>query len=168
MKQRATYAEVSLDAIVRNFGRVRARTGKETQIMAVVKADAYGHGALPVARALVEAGAGWLGVALPEEGVELRRQGLQVPILVMGPTPADQGPSLSEYHLDQVIYHALHARALASSAEGSSVRIRVHLKIDTGMGRLGIHPSEAPAAAKAIAQLPTLEFGGVMTHFAAA
>ncbi len=168
MKQRATHAEVSLDAIVRNFGRVRARTGKETEIMAVVKADAYGHGALPVARALVEAGAGWLGVALPEEGVELRRQGLQVPILVMGPTPADQGPILSEYHLDQVIYHTLHGRALASSAEGSGARVRVHLKIDTGMGRLGIHPSEAPAAAKAIARLPTLEFGGVMTHFAAA
>jgi alanine racemase len=93
---------------------------------------------------------------------------VQVPILVMGPTPADQGLLLSEYHLDQVIYHALHARALASSAGGSSTRIRVHLKIDTGMGRLGIHPSEAPAAAKAITQLPALEFAGAMTHFAAA
>jgi alanine racemase len=86
----------------------------------------------------------------------------------MGPTPADQASALSEYRLDQVVYHALHARALSGSAGGSQAQVRVHLKIDTGMGRLGIHPSEAAAAVKAVAQLPALEFGGVMTHFAAA
>jgi alanine racemase len=136
--------------------------------MGVVKADAYGHGAIPVARTLVEAGASWLGVALPEEGIQLRRQGLEVPILVMGPTPPDQGPLLSEYRLDQMVYHPLHARALSSSTGGSRTAVRVHLKIDTGMGRLGINPSEAAAGAKAITHLPGLELGGVMTHFAAA
>lgn len=168
MKDRVTQAVVSLDAIAGNFGRIRDRVGEYTQIMAVVKADAYGHGALPVARTLVEIGTGWLGVALPEEGVELRHQGFQVPILVMGPTPPDQGAVLFEYRLDQMVYHPLHARALSQRGGGSSARVRVHLKIDTGMGRLGIHPAEAAAAAKAIVHLPRLEFGGVMTHFAAA
>jgi alanine racemase len=166
--ERVTHAHVSLDAICRNFERLRLRVGNHVQVMAVVKADAYGHGAWPVARALVEAGAAWLGVALPEEGVVLRRRGLGVPILVMGPTPADQGSLLSECRLEQMVYHPLHARALAQSLSGTGGRLRVHLKIDTGMGRLGIHPSEAAAAASAIVQMPELEFAGVMTHFAAA
>ncbi len=167
VRNRTTQAVVSLDSLARNLGRVRDRVG-DIQIMGVVKADAYGHGAFPVARTLVEAGATWLGVALPEEGVQLRRQGLQVPILVMGPTPPDQGPLLSEYRLDQMVYHPFHARALSASTGGSREAVRVHLKIDTGMGRLGIHPSEAAAGAKAIVHLPGLELGGVMTHFAAA
>ncbi|MFQ5881276.1 MAG: alanine racemase [Candidatus Methylomirabilales bacterium] len=168
MKDRVTQALVSLDAITRNLARIRDRVGQHIQIMVAVKADAYGHGALSVARALVEAGAAWLGVALPEEGVQLRRHGLDVPILVMGPTPPDQGPLLFEYRLDQMIYHPLVARALSSSAQSSRAHVRVHLKIDTGMGRVGIHPSEAAVTAKAIANLPGLELGGVMTHFAAA
>ncbi|MFQ5532776.1 MAG: alanine racemase, partial [Candidatus Methylomirabilales bacterium] len=168
MKERPTRAVVSLQAIARNLGRVRERVGKNVQIMAVVKADAYGHGAGPVARTLIEAGAAWLGVALPEEGMELRRQGLQVPILVMGPTPPDQAPLLLEYRLDQMIPHPLVAQALSGSSRGSKARVRVHLKIDTGMGRVGIHPAEAASAARAIAGLRGLEFGGVMTHFAAA
>ncbi len=167
VRNRTTQAVVSLDSLARNLGRVRDRVG-DIQIMGVVKADAYGHGAFPVARTLVEAGATWLGVALPEEGVQLRHQGLQVPILVMGPTPPDQGPLLSEYRLDQMVYHPFHARALSASTGGSREAVRVHLKIDTGMGRLGIHPSEAAAGAKAIVHLPGLELGGVMTHFAAA
>jgi alanine racemase len=168
VRDRVTRAEVSLDAIARNFGRIRDHVGEHVQIIAVVKADAYGHGALPVARTLIETGARWLGVALPEEGVQLRRQGLQVPILVMGPTPTDQGSVLLEYRLDQVVYHPLHALGLSQVTGVSGARVRVHLKIDTGMGRLGVHPSEAAAAARAIVQLPGLEFGGVMTHFAAA
>ena len=168
LKERATQAIVSLDAIARNLGRVRDRVGENVQIMAVVKADAYGHGAGPVARTLIEAGAAWLGVALPEEGVELRRQGLQVPILVMGPTPPDQAPLLFEYQLDQMVPHPLVAQALSFSGRGSKARVRVHLKIDTGMGRVGIYPSEAATAAAAMVDLPGLEFGGVMTHFAAA
>lgn len=168
VRDRVTHAVVSLDALARNLGRVRDRVGANVQIMGVVKADAYGHGAFPVARTLVDAGATWLGVALPEEGAHLRRQGLQVPILVMGPTPPDQGPLLFEYRLDQMVYHPLHARALAGITGSSSGGLRVHLKIDTGMGRLGIHPSEAAAGAKAVVNLPGLQLGGVMTHFAAA
>ena len=165
---RRTQALISLDALARNLGRVRDRVGKHVQIMGVIKADAYGHGALPAARTLVEAGATWLGVALPEEGIHLRRQGLRAPILVMGPTPPDQGPLLSEFRLDQMVYNPFHARTLSSSVASSTGAVRVHLKIDTGMGRLGIHPSEAAAGAKAIVHLPGLELGGVMTHFAAA
>jgi alanine racemase len=165
---RETQAVVSLDAVAQNLGRIRDRVGADVEIMAVVKADAYGHGAVPVARTLVEAGAGWLGVALPKEGVRLRDRGVQVPILVMGPTDPDQGSVLCDYRLDQMIYHPLHARALSQSASGSGGRMRVHLKIDTGMGRLGINPSDAAAAANTIVNLPGLEFGGVMSHFAAA
>src|SRR3990172_10619353 len=168
MTSKVTQAEVSLDAIARNFERIRERVGRRVHVMGVVKADAYGHGALPVARALVEAGASWLGVALPEEGVSLRRQGVTVPILVMGPTPPDHGSVLLEYRLDQMVYHPLHARALSEVRGDSGARLRVHLKVDTGMGRLGILPSEAPAAAREIVQMPRLEFAGIMTHFAAA
>jgi len=168
MTSKVTRAEVSLDAIARNFERIRERVGRRVHVMGVVKADAYGHGALPVARALVEAGASCLGVALPEEGVSLRRQGVTVPILVMGPTPPDHGSVLLEYRLDQMVYHPLHARALSESGGDSGARLRVHLKVDTGMGRLGIPPSEAPAAARAIVRMPRLEFAGIMTHFAAA
>ncbi|MFQ5960708.1 MAG: alanine racemase [Candidatus Methylomirabilales bacterium] len=168
MRGRETQAVVSLDAVARNLGRIRDHVGTDVEIMAVVKADAYGHGALPVARTLIEAGAGWLCVALPEEGVRLRDRGVQVPILVMGPTDPDQGSVLCDYRLDQMVYHPLHARALSQRASGSGGRMRVHLKIDTGMGRLGINPPEAAAAAKAIVNLPGLEFGGVMSHFAAA
>lgn len=168
MRGRQTHAVVSLDAIARNLGRIRDHVGADVEILAVVKANAYGHGALPVARTLVEAGAGWLGVALPKEGIWLRDRGVQVPILVMGPTGPDQGSVLSDYRLDQMIYHHLHAGALSQGASGSGGRMRVHLKIDTGMGRLGISPAAAAAAAKAIVNLPGLEFGGVMSHFAAA
>lgn len=112
MTHKVTQAVVSLDAIARNIGRVRDRVGAHIPIMAVVKADAYGHGALPVARTLVEAGAGWLGVALPEEGIQLKEQGVQVPILVMGPTPPDHASVLFDYRLDQMVYHPLHARAI--------------------------------------------------------
>ncbi len=165
---RVTQAVVSLDAIARNLGRIRDRIGADVHIMAVVKADAYGHGALPVARTLVDAGADWLGVALPEEGVDLRNHGVQAPILVMGPTPPDHGSVLLDHRLDQMIYHPLHALAVSQSVRGSKDRLRVHLKIDTGMGRLGIHPPDAAAAAKAIINVPGLAFGGVMTHLAAA
>lgn len=168
MAERVTHAVVSLDALARNLGCIRARVGQGIQIMAVVKADAYGHGAVPVARVLVEAGAEWLGVALPEEGVRLREHGVQVPILVMGPTPPDLGSLLFGYRLDQMTYHPLHARALSQSVGASGGRVRVHLKIDTGMGRLGVHPPDAVAVARAIVNLPGLQLGGVMTHFAAA
>lgn len=168
MRERVTTAIVSLDAIARNLGRVRDRVGGNTQVLAVVKADAYGHGALAVARTVVEAGAGWLGVALVEEGIELRRGGLEVPILVMGSTPPHLGRVLIEHRLDQAIYHPLYARALAESVGGSAARVRVHFKIDTGMGRLGVPPAEAAAAARAIVDLPGMELVGVMTHFAAA
>lgn len=168
MTHRVTHAAISLDAIARNLGRIRDRVAEHVQILAVVKADAYGHGALPVARTLVEAGAGWLGVALPEEGVHLRDRGVQAPILVMGPTAPEESSVLSDYMLDQMVHHPFHAWALSESVGGRKGRIRVHLKIDTGMGRLGIHPPDAAAAAKAIVNSPGLEFGGVMTHFAAA
>lgn len=168
MGGRPTQAVVSLDAIARNLHRVQERVGKGVQIMAVVKADAYGHGAVPVARALTEVGAEWLGVALPEEGVSLRRHGIQAPILVMGPTSPDQAPLLLEHRLDQMVYSLPFAQHLSILARGRRERIGVHLKIDTGMGRVGVHPAEAAAVARAIGHLPGLEFKGVMTHFAAA
>jgi alanine racemase len=168
MEGRVTQAVVSLDAIARNLLRVREQVGKGVQIIAVVKADAYGHGALPVSQILTEAGAEWLGVALPEEGACLRRQGISVPILVMGPSPPDRAPLLLEYHLDQMVYSLSLAQRLSTFARGQRKRIGVHLKVDTGMGRVGVHPAEATATARAITHLPGVAFKGVMTHFAAA
>ena len=165
---RPVYAVVDLEAIAGNVKGVRARVGPSVKIMAVVKADAYGHGAVEVSRAALEAGADWLGVAIPEEGAELRRAGLQAPILVLGPTPPDQADLVAAFDLDQTLPSLQLAQALSRSASERGRRIGVHLKVDTGMGRIGVPPSEAVAFAKRILLLPGLDLRGLMTHLATA
>lgn len=166
--RRPVYAVVDLEAIVENVKGIRARVGSSVKIMAVVKADAYGHGAVEVSRAALEAGADWLGVAIPEEGAELRRAGIQAPILVLGPTPPSQADLVAAFDLDQMLSSLPLAQALSRSASERGRRIGVHLKVDTGMGRVGVPPSEAVAFAKRILLLPGLDLRGLMTHLAKA
>jgi alanine racemase len=165
---RPTYAEINLSAIRRNFRALRGLVNPGVRMAGIVKADAYGHGAVPVARALVEEGAALLAVALVEEGVELRRAGLAAPILVMGPLPFDEIPAVLEHDLAVTVDDLPTARELDRRAAGRTGRVAVHLKVDTGMNRLGVRAEAAPDAVAEIAGLGHLALEGVYTHFACA
>jgi alanine racemase len=166
MSSHLTWVEVDLSAIQNNVRQMKAIAG--TRLMAVVKANAYGHGVEAVARAAALAGADWLGVARVSEGVSLRESGLALPILVMGYTPRAQvaeaigsGLSLTAYDFEAVQACAALARALGKTA-------RLHLKVETGMGRLGVLPEEALEFTRAMSQQGAVEVEGVFTHFARA
>ena len=164
---RPTVAWVNLNAIRKNVETIRSHLGPAVQIMAVVKADGYGHGAVPVARAALEAGADRLGVALAEEGATLRAAGIDAPILVMGVTAPGQIDLVVQERLEAVVFDAGTARWLSERARGSGLRVPVHLKIDTGMTRLGLPTSdEAADLASAITGLAGLELAGLMSHLA--
>jgi alanine racemase len=164
-------ASVNLAAIERNISHLRAQLQPGCQFCAVVKADAYGHGALPVAHAALGAGARWLAVATAEEAAELRRGGIIARILVMGAISAEELPVALTARADVVAWSEAFVADLArASATVSRDRpVRVHVKLDTGMGRLGTRViGEAEATAAAIAASPALELAGLMTHFATA
>jgi alanine racemase len=159
-----TWAEIDLAAIQHNLRRMKALAG--TRVMAVVKANAYGHGALETARACAEAGADWLGVARVEEGLALRAAGLTPPILVLGYTPPQAATEAIGHGLTLTVFSLEAARAYADAARALNRRARLHVKVDTGMGRLGVMPAEAPDLIRAIGGLKSVEIEGVFTHFA--
>ncbi|HTU00162.1 MAG TPA: alanine racemase [Candidatus Sulfotelmatobacter sp.] len=163
-----TVAEIDLAAIAHNVTLAKRLAGSATEVMAVVKADGYGHGALAVARTALSSGATWLGVAAPEEGRLLRQAGILAPILVLGPILPDQAATVVTAELDQCVSDVGQAEALASAARAVGRRARVHLKVDTGMGRVGVQPGELCAAAARLAALPGLHVHALMTHFAEA
>lgn len=163
-----TWVEVDLDAIMHNVGVIKAHVGASVSVMAVVKANAYGHGAVPVAMAALHAGADRLAVARVAEGLALRRAGITAPILVLGYTlpdmihealAADLTLTLTEHTQIQVAGEA--ARALQRTAP-------VHVKVDTGMGRFGLLPEEAVGFLRAVTGEPGLLLEGLFTHFAVA
>lgn len=159
---RPTQAQIDLGAIRHNVAVVREMVG--TAVWAVVKADAYGHGAVAVARAMVQAGAAGLCVALVEEGLELRAAGVKVPILVMSGIYRDGLAEALAAGLTPVIYDPTQVESLARL----TVPARVHLKVDTGMARLGITMTDLPRVAEALAAMPHVQVEGLMTHFACA
>jgi alanine racemase len=163
-----TYAEIDLSAVAGNIALAKQLAGSATQVMAVVKADGYGHGALPVARRALASGATWLGVALPEEGRALRQAGIRAPVLVLGPILPDQAALVVAEELDQCVSDVGQAEALASAARAAGRVARAHLKVDTGMGRVGLQPGEVRRAAERLAALPGLQIRALMTHFAEA
>ncbi len=165
---RAAWAETDLDAIRDNVRGLRGLLAPGTRLMAVVKADAYGHGAVEVARAATESGAWGLGVATVDEGIELRRAGLGVPVLLLGPTSPEEAERAVAHDLTVTVFRAEGARAV-SRAAGQAGRLgRIHLKVDTGMGRLGVRPEEAVALAGEIGALPHVVLEGCFTHLATA
>jgi len=155
LAHRPTWAEVDLGAVAAN---TRALLRPSTQLMAVVKADGYGHGAIPVAKAALAAGATWLGVAICEEALALRAAGITAPILVMGWTPPDQAVQAVAADIDLTVFSLEDAAAYGPA--------RLHVKVDTGMSRLGFSAAEAPAAVAKIAALPGVQVQGIFTHFA--
>lgn len=166
---RPVWAEVDLDAVRHNVRNLMAMA-LPAALLAVVKADGYGHGAVPVARAALEAGASWLGVALVEEGIALRNAGIEAPVLVLSEQPATAAAAIVAHHLTPIVYtaHGIDALAKAVASAGGSEPLSVHLKVDTGMHRVGCAPDEALALAEAVAARAELVLGGVCTHFAVA
>lgn len=159
------WVEVDLGAYQHNLREVARHTG--TRVLAVVKANGYGHGMVPVARAAVEAGAAYLGVALVAEGVRLREAGLrETPVLVMGAALEGQAEAIAAHGLAQVVTRPELAAALQAAGARQRVRVPVHVKVDTGMARVGVAPGEALRFCRWVARQPHLQLAGVMTHFA--
>ena len=160
-----TWAEVSLDALARNLDEIRRLIGG-ARLMAVVKADAYGHGAVPVSRLLREYRAEYLAVASADEAMELRRAGIRTPILILGFTPPALTPMLIENNLTQTIFDRKTAEAMSCAAAGCARPLRVHLKVDTGMSRLGLvwRGEQTLCEMVDMCRLPHLEYEGLFTH----
>jgi alanine racemase len=162
---RPTVAEINLEAIAHNTRAVKAHVGSAVRLLVAVKADGYGHGAVAVSETALAHGAEWLGVATAEEGVALRNAHLRAPILVFGPVGADDVDAVLRVGLSTAITGVEFARTLDRQAGKFKKRAKVHLKIDTGMGRVGFLMDEFPAALEEIAALPNIVIEGIMTHF---
>ena len=163
---RPTRAEIDLSAIAANVRVACGLAGPGRAVMAVVKADAYGHGAISVAGVALRAGATWLGVATPEEAAALRAAGITARILVLGPIAPEQAALVARHDLDQCVSDPVQAEALSRTAVSAGRTLRLHLKVDTGMGRVGVSPRDVRPAAERIARLPAVRLAGLMTHFA--
>jgi len=167
-QDRPTVAEVNLAVIGRNITAIRKRIGPGPEIMAVVKADAYGHGAVQVATTALTSGATWLGVASVEEGVVLRKSGIIAPILVLGQLFPSQARRALRYSLSCTVSTYEFAEALSVAATQEGKKGKCHVKVDTGMGRIGVLPRQAPSFVRRVAMLPNIEVEGIYTHFATA
>jgi len=165
---RPTVAKTDLDALAFNLNSAREFMGRETDIMAVVKANAYGHGAVECSRRLKAEGVKILAVAIVEEGLELRRAGIEGDILILGGIWPEQAAAVIDNDLTPVVCRIDSAEALDSLAATRNIRQKLHIKIDTGMGRIGVPYSQAGEFAAAIARLKNLEVEALMTHFASA
>jgi alanine racemase len=162
---RPTRAAIDLHALTHNYAEVTRRI-KGRKVLAVVKAQAYGHGAVPVARHVAGLGAHMLGVALVEEGRDLRDAGITAPILVMGPVFPEQAEALVRANLTPVVYTLPVVKALSDAAGNAGKAVPVHVKIDTGMGRIGLTPETASEFISAASTMPGVVVEGLMTHFA--
>ncbi|HEX2700228.1 MAG TPA: alanine racemase [Acidimicrobiales bacterium] len=164
---RASWAEIDLDAVRHNV-RILVERCAPASVCAVVKADAYGHGAPAVAAAALDAGAAWLAVALVEEGVVLRDAGVQAPVLLLAePPPAAMG-AVRAARLVPTLYTRTGVAAAAASAAPGDPPLEVHVKVDTGMHRVGADPADVVALARAVEDAPPLRLGGTWTHLAVA
>ncbi|MGC9318280.1 MAG: alanine racemase [Armatimonadota bacterium] len=163
---RAAYLEIDLDAIRDNVRAIRQLIGSGRRIAAVVKANAYGHGAVEVARAALEAGATMLCVALVDEGIELRGAGITAPILVLGPPDVTEARLYLEHDLTATISSPAQASTMADAARQADSAAPVHIKLDTGMGRHGARREVARRLARELPTMPQLRVEGVLSHFA--
>jgi alanine racemase len=162
---RPVYAEIDLDAIAYNIKNIK-KLVKDKEVIAVVKADCYGHGALDVVPTLLENGASRLAVAVLTEGIELRNDNIKAPIMILGYTPSYLNEELIKYDLEQTVYDLDYAKELSKTALSLNKKAKIHIAIDTGMGRIGFLPTEkAIDAICKICSLEGLEVIGIFTHF---
>ncbi|MFY9370378.1 MAG: alanine racemase [bacterium] len=166
---RPTWAEIDLGAIAHNVRVIKDYVGSNTKVMAVVKADGYGHGAAAVARTSLKAGAEYLAVATADEAVDLREAGITAPILVLGTSfPGCGEDKLVELDITQAVCTLELAEAIERAAAERGKKALVHIKVETGMGRIGVAAEEGADFIARIGKLPHLEIEGLFTHFAAA
>jgi alanine racemase len=165
---RPTVAEINVAALRHNLREARALVGAAVDVLAVVKAGGYGHGAVTAARAFAAAGAAALGVATVEEGAELRGAGLESPILVLGGTLPGQEDDVLRHAVTPAVWDLDTARALGERATAVGRSVPVHVKVDTGMGRLGVLPEAVAAFGEGLRAIPGIRVDGVFSHFASA
>ena len=163
-----TWCDISLDNLDYNINQIKSKVGAETKLCGIVKANAYGHGVEEIARSLIERGFDYLAVAFIDEAVELRLDGItEVPILILGNTPKDTVDKVVEYNITATLYNVETARAISAEAQKQNKTAKIHLKIDTGMSRIGFLPdSQSVDDIMEISKLPNIEIEGIFTHFA--
>lgn len=168
-KLNRAWAEISLDNIAHNIREIRRITGKSAEIMGVVKADAYGHGVMEVAKTLLENGASRFAVSMLDEAIQLRRAGIEVPILILGYTDPRRANEIIENDVTQSVFSHDLAQALSDEAVRQGKKVKIHIKIDTGMSRIGFLPGyNAVKNVVEISRLPNIIIEGLFTHFATA
>ncbi|SDZ30659.1 alanine racemase [Thermoactinomyces sp. DSM 45892] len=165
---RDTYIEVNLDAIHHNIREYRRWIGDQVILLVTVKANAYGHGMVPIAKAATEAGVDRLGVAFVDEGIQLRKAGITIPILVLGYTPPHAIQAAVQYDLAITVYSSYLLEQVQEEAKRQNKKATIHIKLDTGMGRLGIQPSEVIPFLHQAAQYSAIYVEGLYTHFSTA
>ena len=163
---RPTIAEIDLDALRHNFFQLKAMVGPSVKMLAVVKANAYGHGAVPVARELSQLGIDFLGVACCEEGVTLRQAGIDVPIIILGGIFPDQIEEILRLDCIPVLFDPHIASLLGKAAEKIRRDVKVHLKLDTGMGRVGSLPEQIVEFLTLLREYPSIRLDGLLSHYA--
>jgi alanine racemase len=166
---RPTVAEIDLKALAFNYRQIKKKIPKEARVMGVVKADAYGHGSVPVALELERLGAEYLGVAMCEEGVELRKGGVKAPILILGGIYSEeQADDVLRYRLTPVVFEKKALHLLSKKAKRADKKVKVHLKIDTGMGRLGVSLGSWSNFLSELKRFENIEAEGILSHFSMA
>lgn len=166
-----TWAEIDIDHIVHNYKEIRNHTQQDAMICCVIKADGYGHGAVELARIYQRLGADWFAVSNIEEAMQLRHAGIALPILILGYTPCDCAGLLSRENISQTVYSTDYAKELSDSAVKAGVQVKIHLKLDTGMTRIGLmcqsfaRDEGSIDEAQRICSLPGFITEGVFTHF---
>jgi len=166
--RRPTWAEIDLNNLAANFKKIRERVSPAARVMAVIKANAYGHGAVECARRLAKEGADWFGVALPEEGIELRESGISQALLCLGGYWPGQAALCVQQRLTPVVYRVDMIDALNRAAANAGVVADVHVKVDTGMGRLGVRFDQLSEFVTALEPFRNVRIDGLMSHLAAA
>lgn len=161
-----TWAEIDFAAFRHNLGQIRTALPKSTLLSLVVKADAYGHGLIPMSRAALRFGADWIAVATVQEGVALREAEIDAPILILAPVLPVEARLVVYYNLRSQVESIESAHALSAAAVEQSRIAPLHIKVDTGMSRFGVMPESAASLATAISDLPNIEIEGLATHFA--
>ncbi len=167
-----TWAEVNLDALAHNYNQIRAAVRPQTKICCIVKADAYGHGAPRVAREMQKMGADWFGVSNLEEAIQLRSCGIDRPILILGYTPPEYAEKLSRLSIAQAVLSLDYGKRLSENAVRCGVKVRAHIKVDTGMSRIGFLYQDLERdrfslnEIEQVCRLPGIDAEGIFTHFA--
>ena len=163
---RPTWAEINLDNLAYNYYQIKKQLVAHTRVMVTVKADAYGHGLIPVSKKLVSCGVDYLGVASIDEGLRLRQAGIKTPILILGLIMKKDILPVFKYNLAPTICDEVLAEALNKEARSQGRPVSVHIKVDTGMGRIGVLHEDAQRLVKRVNKLDFIHIEGIFTHFA--